>query len=103
MEINNTTIGGYKVAAIFNGESYFFFNYMVGLVGYAKRMEDKKAFSLYYGNRHLVGGSCTGFVLLSGLKRFINKSENKYISVKVQYETIATDLADSYVDIKLVR
>lgn len=98
MEIYKTTFRGSEVSVIFTGSHYYFHNSYYGVIAVAERDYGKDSgsashFTLSVGNRHTLGGSLSGAVE-SLVKRFITKSEQKYITKKVTYNTEEIDLAD---------
>lgn len=44
-----------------------------------------KTFTIKAGTDNTVGGSLTRPTIISGMKRTINKSENKYVATNVNY------------------
>ena len=111
MEIYNTTILGKPVHVIFHGDYYIFVCEAYGYIGVAKRSQESsqrmsdssrpQKFTVWVGNRRMIGGQLTANIVYEAIKRFINKSENKFIPMKVVYERINKDLSASWMDINM--
>lgn len=104
MEILKTTFNGHKINVIFNGRTYLFYNNYCGFVAVVNRLEaqtwedHKKGeyFAVLVGNRHAVGGSLTGSVITSGVRRFVSRLEGR----RCFFEYDEThDLADAFLDL----
>lgn len=105
MTINKTSFRGYEVNVIFTGSHYYFHSTYAGVIAVAERIErettpaNETKFILRVGNRHLVGGSLGSISAISAnCKRFINKAENQFINVSVDYEIDEIDGADLYLE-----
>lgn len=106
MEISFVKIAGHPVAVLFTGSHYYFKSDFYGLICQATRTSDPgdvdgpAAFSLRAGNDHTIGGRLTKSTIIAGAKRFINKSENKYISRKVIYQEDAQSCNNLYLSVE---
>lgn len=103
MTINNTSFRGYEINVIFTGSHYYFHSSYAGVIAIAERkpynFQDAQTFEVKAGNRHLVGGSLgSASAILANCKKFINKAENQFIRVSVDYELIEADCADLYLE-----
>ena len=96
MEITKTTFRGYAITVIFVGNAYFFHSDYAGTIAIARRVWDTynedndnkvSRFTLEYGNDHLIGGSLGYRGAVPAIKRFISKSESKYIPHTVIYDS----------------
>lgn len=99
MEISIINPANRRVVVLFNGGTYVFYSEYYGTLAIANRSDlaheyGREFFTLRAGNRHCEGGVLTNSRIIEFAKRFINKSENKYISKSVEYETQPADLAD---------
>ena len=106
MEINVVSFKSSKVTVLFTGSNYFFYSDFFGVIAAAERVTkspgtDCEDFIITVGNRHTVGGSYTNTAVVSFVKRFINKSENKYITKSVSYTVRVADLADNSLRVSL--
>jgi hypothetical protein len=85
MEISKIVSRGmlpYEVDVIFTGEFYYMRNDFHGLLGIAKRdysNEGEPTFTVYTRNSRTVGSYLNSSTCARILKRFIVKSENKYV------------------------
>lgn len=105
MELSTTAIKGRKVNVIFTGSAYYFINSFFGVLAIAERdtnaeQDNKTAFTLYVGNHHTTGGSLCDSVIISAVKRFINKAESQFITKKVLYNIEEKDLANAFIEVK---
>ena len=101
MEFNNIKINGSETTVIFNGARYFFYDNFFGLVCMAERdAENENLFHISAGNDHTIGSRFHS-AIMPAVKRFITRSENKYISKKVSFEETGKDLANRYISIDL--
>ena len=101
MDFSKIKINGCEINVIFSGAQYIFQNSFFGIVCAANRLSDEKpVFELIAGNSYCLGSHLTDSVLFAAAKRFINKSENKYISQKVEYKEMHEDLNAWSMEIK---
>lgn len=101
MEFNNIKINGSETTVIFNGARYFFYDNFFGLVCVAERdAENENLFHISAGNDHTIGATYQCGIIPAA-KRFITKSENKWISKKVTFEETGKDVSDKYISIDL--
>ena len=103
MTFNKTSFRGYEVNVIFTGSHYYFHSTYAGVIAIAERMpyqfQEAQTFKVKAGNRHLVGGSLgSASVILANCKKFINKAENQFIKVSVDYELEEMDGADLFLE-----
>ena len=107
MEIKKIKIAGCESDMIFTGVKYIFYNDWYGVVGLATRKgflaysEDRHTFVIKAGTENTVGGSLNRSSIITAMKRYITKSENKY---KV-HDTIFEDsgeLCNCQLDINIV-
>lgn len=101
MEITRTTIKGHEVAVIFTGKSYIFHSSYYGIIATADRAEDnEKQFTITTGNHHTTGGSrVNSCSIIAAVKRFVTKSENKFVPCKATFATQTKDLATAWLSI----
>lgn len=101
MEFNTIKINGSETTVIFNGSCYFFHDNFFGLVCVAERDADNETlFHISAGNRHTIGATYQCGIIPAA-KRFITRSENKWISKKVTFEETGKDVSDKYISIDL--
>ena len=99
MEIYKTKFRGSEVSVIFTGSHYYFHSSYYGVIAvaerdYTKDSGSKSHFSLSVGNHHTIGGSLSAGAVECLVKKFITKSEQKYITKEVTYFTEVADLAN---------
>jgi len=109
MEISSINPHGYKCSVIFVGSHYYFYSEYAGLFAIAERVNtrenihtNKQDFILTVGNSHLLGGSLTPATCVAIAKRFIDKSENKYISRTVNYEVRKANLENYFMRVEAI-
>lgn len=95
MEISVLKSKGYTFSVIFTGSHYYFISSWCGVAAVAVRNGQSDNFTIYYGNEHLLGGSFGSGSILPLVKRFINKSENKYIKKVCSFSAIEKPLHDA--------
>lgn len=108
MEISKTKFRGSEVSVIFNGSHYYFINSYYGILAIAerdyKRDEGSKThFTITTGNHYTTGGSLNPSAVEANVKRFINKSEQKYIAKTITYDSADADLANSSLTIGYIQ
>ena len=83
MEIKKIKIAGCESDMIFTGVKYIFYNDWYGVVGLATRKgydeENKHTLVIKAGTEDTVGGSLNRSTIITAMKRYISKNENKYI------------------------
>lgn len=105
MEFNRTKIAGCKVNVIFTGKNYFFLSDFFGLIGIAERNgfgDNSHKFSIKAGTKDTVGGSVNRNSIITAMKRFISKAENKYIAHKTEY-VISEEICNHYLNIEALK
>lgn len=110
MEITKINPRGYSCTVIFTGSHYYFYSDYAGLFAIAERVNvrenigtNKQDFTIQAGNDHLLGGSLgSASVCAEIAKRFISKSENKYIPQKVRYTVEAANLENHVLKVEAV-
>ena len=84
MEIKKIKIAGCESDIIITSGKYIFYNDWYGVVGLATRKgflaysEDRHTFVIKAGTEDTVGGSLNRSSIITAMKRYITKSENKY-------------------------
>ena len=94
MEVSRIKIAGREVNVIFTGAQYIFQNSFFGLLAVAERVYSRTEetgvqvarFVLGVENYTTRGGSLNINNIIPAAKRYITKSENKYISTVVEYD-----------------
>ena len=83
MEFKKIKIAGREADMIFTGEKYIFLMDWYGVVGLATRKgfdeESKHTFVIKAGTEDTVGGSLNRNSIITAMKKYIFKNENKYI------------------------
>ncbi len=109
MEISKTTLAGFEVNVIFTGSSYFFHNQFHGVIAIANRISgpdgfdtNKQSFEIVVGSSSCLGSSLADCTVMAAVKRFVNKNENRYISVAVSYEVKKYDLSKGCLSVSFV-
>jgi hypothetical protein len=108
MEIYKTKFRGSEVSVIFNGSHYYFLNSYYGLLAIAERDYKRDAgstthFTITTGNHYTQGSHLCPSVVEANVKRFINKSEQKYIAKVVTYDSAEADLANGSLTIEYIQ
>lgn len=108
MEVSRIKIAGHEISVIFTGTQYIFHNAYFGLLAVAERVYSRteetgvhvERFVLGVENYRTCGASLNINTIIPAAKRYINKSENKYISTVVEYDVRdAGDInANYYID-----
>lgn len=107
MEINRTKIEGCEVNVIFTGKNYFFWSDFYGVIGIAERhsfepTEEMNKFTIIAGTKDTVGGSVNRNSIITAMKRFISKAENKYLPHKTEY-VISEEICNHYLNIEALK
>ena len=85
MEITKIKIAGCESDMISTGVKYIFYNDWYGVVGLATRKgflaysEDRHTFVIKAGTEDTVGGRINRNSIITAMKKYISKNENKYI------------------------
>ena len=98
---------GHPCTLIFTGSHYYLHSSFFGLLGRATRHYNREVsnpvhkafFTLEVGNHHCSFPSST---IAAGLKRAINKEENKYVEKIVEYEVQELNCASYNLKIEMV-
>ena len=100
MELKKTTIKGREIYVMFTGDKYFFYSNYYGTLAIAERKEKKtgepateEEFTLTVGNHHTTGGQMADSIVISAVKRYINREENQFITKRIKYNVQYSDLA----------
>ena len=82
MEIRSIKIAGREVTAIYNCGIYIFYSQYYGVIGLAEHTaiteNHEPIYKLTAGTENTVGGSVNRSSIITAMKRYITKSENKY-------------------------
>ena len=85
MQIDKIKLVRAELYVIFTGDKYFFYNNYYGLIGIARRLgysdDVLHTFELAAGNEHTMNSDLSRGRIISNMKLYINKNENKYIQV----------------------
>ena len=104
MEITKIKIAGCEADMIFTGGQYIFWNDYYGVVGLATRKgydePDNHTFVIKAGTENTVGGSVNRSSIITAMKRYISKSENRYIVRNTLFEDSGETL-NCRIEIKL--
>lgn len=93
MEISKIKIAGHPVDVLFTGSQYIFNSGFFGVVCVANRTSyDNPEFEIIAGNSQCLGGSLTESTAFAAAKKFITRSENRYIKQNVKYTEKSEDL-----------
>ena len=92
--VSKIKIAGHEVNAIFTGKQYIFHNPYFGLLAVAERVYSREEetggkvarFILSVDNYNTLGSSLNINTIIPAAKRYITKSENKYIHTVVEYD-----------------
>lgn len=90
MEITKIKIAGCESDMIFTGGKYIIWSDYYGVIGVADRKgydePDNHTFVIKAGTENTVGGSVNRSSIITAMKRYISKSENKYIVRNTLFE-----------------
>ena len=99
MEISKIKISGAEVNVLFTGTQYIFHNPFFGLLAVAERISKRKdnttRFILSVDNYN-TASSFAASGITAACKRFINKSENRYVATVVEYDEHAGNINREY-------
>lgn len=105
MEITKIKIAGCEANMLFTGGQYIIWSDWYGVIGVANRKgydePDRHTFTIKAGTENTVGGSVNRSSIITAMKRYISKSENRYITHETFYE-ISDDILNCYIDIKVI-
>ena len=105
MEITKIKIAGCEADMIFTGGQYIFWSDYYGVIGLATRKgydePDNHSFVIKAGTENTVGGSVNRSSIITAMKRYISKSENKYIVRKIFFED-SGEILNCRIDINIV-
>ena len=105
MEFKKIKIAGCDNSMIFIGEKYIFWNDWYGVIGLATRKgydeESKHTFVIKAGTENTVGGRINRNSIIAAMKKYISKSENKYILHTTLFED-SGEICNCGVDIHIV-
>ena len=105
MEFKKIKIAGREADMIFLGEKYIFLMDWYGVVGLATRKgydeESKHTLVIKAGTEDTVGGSLNRSSIIAAMKRYITKSENKYIVHTTLFED-SGEICNCQLDINIV-
>ena len=105
MEFKKIKIAGREADMIFLGEKYIFLMGWYGVVGLATRKgydeESKHTLVIKAGTEDTVGGSLNRSTIITAMKRYISKNENKYIVHTTLFEN-SGEICKCGVDIHIV-
>ena len=106
MEIRSIKIAGREVTAIYNCGIYVFYSQYYGVIGLAERTaitkNNEPIYKLTAGTENTLGGSVNRSSIITAMKRYITKSENKY---KV-HDTIFEDsgeICEYRIEVQLIK
>lgn len=101
MEISKIKIAGHPVDVLFTGSQYIFNSSFFGVICVANRTSyDSPEFEIMAGNSHCLGGSLTDSAVFNAAKKFIMKSENRYITQDVKFTEKSEDLNEWSISIE---
>ena len=105
MEIKKIKIAGREVTAIYNCGGYVLYSNYYGVIGIAMRTSitenHEPIYRLTAGTENTVGGSVNRSSIITAMKRYISKSENKYIVRKTFFED-SGEILNCRIDINIV-
>ena len=107
MEFKKIKIAGCESDMIFTGVKYIFYNDWYGVVGLATRKgflaysEDRHTFVIKAGTEDTVGGSLNRSSIITAMKRYITKSENKY-KVHTTFFEDSGELCNCQIEFQLI-
>lgn len=105
MEITKIKIAGCEANMLFTGGKYIIWSDYYGVIGVADRKgydePDSHTFTIKAGTEHTVGGSVNRSSIITAMKRYISKSENKYIVRKTFFED-SGEILNCRIDINIV-
>lgn len=88
-----------KTNVLFVGTSYFFYSNYFGLLAVAERdVNDDYQFTISVGNRYTLGGRVVTSKVYKSVCKFLEK---QYKSKDLSFTRKDTDLADSFLDVRL--
>lgn len=104
MEVDKIKIKGSVVNVIFNG-TYYFINNFYGILAVAERMDkdwDKATIDIKIriGNTRTLGSGMQPYSMLPSIKKFLTKSENRFLETKVNYNVVEEDFNKTYLTIE---
>lgn len=106
MEITKIKIAGCESDMIFTGAKYIFWNDWYGVIGLATRKgydeESKHTFVIKAGTEDTVGGRVNRSSIITAMKRYITKSENKYIVHNTIFED-SGELCNCRIEVQLIK
>ena len=89
MEVSITKIAGREVYVLFVGSHYYFYSNYYGLIGIAERAgydgDDARTFKITAGNNDTYGGAVNKCSIITAMKHFISKNENKNVAKDIIY------------------
>ena len=104
MEITKIKIAGCEADMLFIGKKYIIHSDYYGVIGVATRKgydePDSHTFTIKAGNEHTVGGRVNRSSIITAMKRYIPKSENRYVVRKTLFEDSGETL-NCRIEIKL--
>ena len=105
MEFTKIKLAGCESDMIFTGEKYIFYNDWYGVIGVATRKgynsEDKHTFVIKAGTKNTVGGRVNRSSIITAMKKYISKNENKYIVHTTLFED-SGEICNCQLDINIV-
>lgn len=105
MEITRIKIAGCEADMLFIGKKYIIHSDYYGVIGVATRKgydePDSHTFVIKAGTENTVGGSVNRSSIITAMKRYISKSENKYIVRKTFFED-SGEILNCRIDINIV-
>ena len=105
MEIKKIKIAGCESDMIFTCGKYIFYNDWYGVVGLATRKgydeESKHTLVVKAGTKGTVGGRVNRSSIITAMKKYISKSENKYIVHTTLFED-SDEICNCELDINIV-
>lgn len=105
MEFKNIKIAGREADMVSTGEKYIFLMDWYGVVGLATRKgfdeESRHSFVIKAGTKNTVGGSLNRNSIITAMKRYISKNENRYMVHTTLFED-SGEICNCGVDIHVV-
>jgi hypothetical protein len=104
MEISRVKIKGSDVNVVYNG-TYYFIDTFYGILAIAERTDEDREkgtidIKIRIGNTRTLGGRMQTYSILPSIKKFLTKSENRFIEKKVNYNVVDEDLNKTYLTIE---
>jgi len=104
MEISDIKIKGSNVNVIYSGTYYFISNYY-GILAIAERTDEDREkgtveMRIRIGNARTLGGRMQTHSILPSIKKYLTKSENRFLEKKVSYNVVEEDLNKVYLTIE---